>query len=184
MSSTDQDPLLLLRQCIKAKVAVFPTASDQPDAPEVPLSEADYLTFFTPSPISIPIGTLTRFAPNNVPVDLRSVYFAWIHRESLIPEYNASASQLDEALGNKGQVRKFAFVERLELLPWLDGTSEESEHIKPLAAAPSTDSKLGRSGKGTLDPRMAVIYNSERKMGDHNSILRGIKPTVRFYHIS
>lgn len=35
----------------------------------------------------------------------------------------------------------------------------------------------GRQGK-SIDPRLAEIYNGERRMGDRNSVLRGIKPTV------
>jgi parafibromin len=39
---------------------------------------------------------------------------------------------------------------------------------------------IGRSGRGTLDPRLLAVYNGERRTGDRNSVLRGIKPTVRF----
>ncbi|KAI0009986.1 putative Pol II transcription elongation factor subunit Cdc73 [Xylariaceae sp. FL0662B] len=196
MAPVEQDPLLLLRQSIASGGAIVPTASDDPGASEVALSQATHLTFTTPTRTSLPIDTLTRFASNNTPVDLRSIYFAWLKREVAIPEYNTSASQLNDELGAKGQVRKFAFVERLDLITWLEGASEESEYIKPLAgdkdgatstaaaalaskgaAAPAIGATLGRSGKGTMDPRLAVIYNSERKMGDRNSCLRGIKPT-------
>ncbi|KAI1770737.1 CDC73-domain-containing protein [Hypoxylon cercidicola] len=201
MATAELDPLLLLRQSIASGSAILPTASDDPAATEVPLSQATHLTFSTPSRISLPIDTQTRFASNDTPVDLRSIYFAWLKREVAIPEYNASASQLNDELGDKAQVRKFAFVERLDLITWLEGASEESEYIKPLAgdkdgststaaaalaskgaAAPAIGTKLGRSGKGTLDPRLAVIYNSERKMGDRNSVLRGVKPTD-FSHV-
>ncbi|KAI1505216.1 putative Pol II transcription elongation factor subunit Cdc73 [Biscogniauxia marginata] len=201
MASVEQDPLLLLRQSIASGSTILPTASTDPSAPEVSLSQATHLTFSTPSRISLPIDTATRFASNDTPVDLRSIYFAWLNREVAIPEYNTFASQLNEELGGKGQVRKFAFVERLDLITWLEGASEESEYIKPLAgdrdgttstaaaalaskgaAAPAIGATVGRSGKGTMDPRLAVIYNSERKMGDRNSILRGIKPTD-FSHV-
>jgi parafibromin len=82
------------------------------------------------------------------------------------------------------------------LITWLEGASEESEYIKPLASdassaatsaqvasgavggiAPVTSGAAGRQGK-TIDPRLAEIYNGERRMGDRNSVLRGIKPTV------
>ncbi|KAI1494348.1 putative Pol II transcription elongation factor subunit Cdc73 [Biscogniauxia mediterranea] len=201
MASVEQDPLLLLRQSIASGSTILPTASADPSAPEVKLSQATHLTFVTPSRISLPIDTPTRFASNDTPVDLRSIYFAWLNREVAIPEYNTFASQLNDELGGKGQVRKFAFVERLDLITWLEGASEESEYIKPLAgdrdgttstaaaalaskgaAAPAIGATVGRSGKGTLDPRLAVIYNSERKMGDRNSILRGVKPTD-FSHV-
>ena len=35
----------------------------------------------------------------------------------------------------------------------------------------------GRVAK-TIDPRLQEIYNGERRMGDRNTVLRGIKPTV------
>ncbi|KAI1386542.1 CDC73-domain-containing protein [Hypoxylon trugodes] len=201
MASAEQDPLLLLRQSIASGGAISPTASSDSSAGTVPLSQATHLTFSTPSHFALPIDTQTRFTSNDTPVDLRSIYFAWLKREVAIPEYNTSVSQLNEELGDKGQVRMLAFVERLDLITWLEGASEECEYIKPLAgdkdgststaaaalaskgaAAPAIGAKLGRSGKGTLDPRLAVIYNSERKMGDRNSVLRGIKPTD-FSHV-
>ncbi|KAI1325784.1 RNA pol II accessory factor, Cdc73 family-domain-containing protein [Xylariaceae sp. FL0255] len=200
-SSTEQDPLLLLRQSIASGSAIIPTASADASAGEVPLSQATHLTFSTPNHISLPIDTPTRFISNDTPVDLRSIYFAWLKREVAIPEYNSFASQLNQDLGGKGQVHKFAYIEKLDLITWLEGASEESECIKPLAgdkdgaasnaaaalaskgaAAPAIGSTLGRSGKGTIDPRLASIYNSERKMGDRNSVLRGIKPTD-FSHV-
>ncbi|KAI0813616.1 RNA pol II accessory factor, Cdc73 family-domain-containing protein [Xylaria sp. FL0064] len=201
MAPTEQDPLLLLRQSIASGSAIVPTASADASAPEVGLSQATHLTFTSPSRISLPIDTPTRFVSNDTPVDLRSIYFAWLNREVAIPEYNSFASQFNQDLGGKAQVHKFAYIEKLDLITWLEGASEESEHIKPLAgdkdgsastaaaalaskgaAAPAIGSTLGRSGKGTLDPRLASIYNSERKMGDRNSVLRGIKPTD-FSHV-
>ncbi|KAI0132080.1 RNA pol II accessory factor, Cdc73 family-domain-containing protein [Xylariales sp. AK1849] len=200
MATSDLDPLLLLRQSIASGSDIIPTASDDASAPEAPLAKATHLTFTTPSRISLPIDTPTRFVTNETPVDLRSIYFLWLKREVAIPEYNAFVSQLNDELA-KGQVHKLAYVERLDLITWLEGASEESEYIKPLAgdkdgaasnaaaalaskgaAAPAIGSTVGRSGKGTLDPRLAVIYNSERKMGDRNSVLRGVKPTD-FSHV-
>lgn len=196
MASPEQDPLLLLRQAIAAGSSIVPTAS--PDAPtdEVPLSQATHLHFAHPkAPVSIPIDAPTRFVSSDSPVDLRSIYFAWLNREVAIPEYNASATKLNDDLSGAATVHKFAFVERLDLITWLEGASEESEYIKPLAGERDTAAVGGgaaaaavlttpaiaatRAGRGTLDPRLAVIYNGERRMGDRNTALRGIKPTVR-----
>jgi parafibromin len=201
MAAADQDPLLLLRQSIASGSPIMPTASAEASAPEVSLSQATHLTFTSPAHISLPIETPTRFVSNDTPVDLRSIYFAWLNREVAIPEYNSFASKLNQDLDGKAQVHKFAYIEKLDLITWLEGASEESECIKPLAgdkdgsastaaaalaskgaAAPAIGSTVGRSGKGTLDPRLASIYNSERKMGDRNSVLRGIKPTD-FSHV-
>lgn len=200
MDMISQDPLLLLRQSIASGSSIIPTTSASADAsaPEANLAQATHLHFTHPARVSIPIDAPTRFISNDRPVDLRSIYFAWLNREVAIPEYNASATKLKEELGGAGSVHKFAFVERLDLITWLEGASEESEYIKPLAgdkgdaaaaaaavgdagAAASktvTASAQAKSGRGTLDPRLAQIYNGERKMGDRNSVLRGIKPTV------
>ncbi|KAK3318510.1 RNA pol II accessory factor, Cdc73 family-domain-containing protein [Apodospora peruviana] len=108
-------------------------------------------------------------------------------------------------------VYMFAFVERLELFTWLEGASEESDFIKKLpgekdglggagaaggvqsgAAAPMTKAAASkadgavvsqaRAGRGTLDPRLLQIYSGERRVGDRNSVLRGVKP-IDFSHV-
>ncbi|KAK1998679.1 Cdc73 family RNA pol II accessory factor [Colletotrichum falcatum] len=195
MAAVEQDPLLLLRQSIASKRPAVPTASGDASAPEVPLSKATHLLFTHPAPVSVSLSTPTRFISSDRPVDLRSIYFAWLNKDVAIPEYNASATRLNEELGSLGTVQNLAFVERLDLFTWLEGASEESEHIKPLAGdkegkegAGASASKTAqataasRAGRGTLDPRLAVIYNGERKMGDRNSVLRGVKPTD-FSHV-
>jgi|SRR3569833_568565 len=187
MAAVANDPLLLLRQSIASGSPILPTASAETGASEAALSQATHLQFTHPTRVSIPVDSPTRFVSNDSPVDLRSIYFAWLNREVAIPEYNASATKLNDELGGSATVHKFAFVERLDLITWLEGASEESEYIKPLAgekeavasaAKAPTTVVPSRSGRGTLDPRLAVIYNGERRMGDHNTALRGIKPTV------
>ncbi|CAK7233595.1 accessory factor associated with RNA polymerase II [Sporothrix bragantina] len=203
MATAEIDPLLFLRQAIAAGTSVVPTATDAADAPETPLPQARFLQFAgaagdrTPVPVDAP----TRFVSNDAPVDLRSIYFAWLNREVAIHEYNAAATRLNEELAtvsSPATVHKFAFVERLDLITWLEGASEESEYIKAAggpgatgAAGSAAGAKtasgaaapLSRSGRGALiDPRLAVIYSGERRTGDHNTVLRGIKPTD-FSHV-
>lgn len=198
-SAADLDGLVLLRQSISASKAFIPSASADAAAPEVPLAQATHLRF-PDQAAAVPIDSATRFVSNDRPVDLRSIYFAWLNREVAIPEYNASATKLNDELAAaaaKGKVQNLGFIERLDLITWLEGASEESEYIKPLAgdkngsaAGASTTAKAGavssiaqaRSGRGTMDPRLASIYNGERKMGDRNTVLRGIKPTD-FSHV-
>ena len=193
-SAADLDGLVLLRQSISSSAPCIPSASADASATEVPLSQATHLRFPNKG-VAVPIDNPTRFVSNDKPVDLRSIYFAWLNRELAIPEYNASATTLNDELaaaGSSGKVQNLGFIERLDLITWLEGASEESEYIKPLAndggAAPSgatTTAKTGaatssqaRSGRGTINPRLVGIYNGERKMGDRNTVLRGIKPTV------
>jgi parafibromin len=92
----------------------------------------------------------------------------------------------------------------MQLKSWLDGSGvgEESEYIRPLEADKATADALGSAavasgaiggiptitgagvaaaqvkGLRSEDPRLAEIYRGERTMGDRNTILRGIKPTV------
>lgn len=203
MTTADIDPLLFLRQAIAAGTSVVPTATDAADAPETPLPQARFLQFASGAAAgdrtAVPIDVPTRFVSNDAPVDLRSIYFAWLNREVAIHEYNAAATRLNEELagvGSTATVHKFAFVERLDLITWLEGASEESEYIKAVggaaggvagvagaAAGARTDSgaaaQVSRAGRGALiDPRLAEIYSGERRTGDHNTVLRGIKPTV------
>lgn len=194
-SAADLDGLVLLRQSISSGAPFIPSASADASATEVPLSQATNLRFPNQN-ITVPIDGPTRFVSHDKPVDLRSIYFAWLNREVAIPEYNASATKLNDELsaaGSSGKVQNLGFIERLDLITWLEGASEESEYIKPLANdkdAATTDAattaKTGavnsasqaRSGRGTMDPRLVGIYNGERKMGDRNTVLRGAKPTV------
>lgn len=202
MATSQTDPLLLLRQSIAAGSPCIPTTTEDASSAstvDLSLARATYLQFSSPVQTSIPLSTPTRFISSDKPVDLRSIYFAWLKRETAIPEYNASALSLNEELasagGAGGEVQNLAFVERLDLITWLEGASEESEHIRPLkedtnAAAASAQVAAGvkggiapvssgKPGAGkAIDPRLQEIYNGERKMGDRNSVLRGIKPTV------
>lgn len=227
MASTD--PLLSLRRALASpSPPVLSTSSElTADHKTSDLSEATHLFVTQPVPQTIPLSTPTRFvstAASNQPIDLRSIYFAWLKKDVAIPEYIASAQELNEALAAKHQaaggdaasapkVLNLVFVERLDLITWLEGASEESEYIKPLegaeAGAPgagvssaasqaenlaavasgatggvptisSADAKgaAARKPGRTIDPRLQEIYNGERKMGDRNSVLRGIRPTV------
>ncbi|KAG6026719.1 hypothetical protein E4U41_001185 [Claviceps citrina] len=204
MASSDHDPLLLLRKAISSSQPFVPSSSDDASgaAHDSPLARATHLRF-PGQAISLAIDAPTRFISNDRPVDLRSIYFAWLNRELAIPEYNASATTLNEELaaaGSAGRVQNLGFIERLDLITWLEGASEESEYIRPLAgdadaaggaggavsaSKPGGAASAGaqaRSGKGLLDPRLASVYEGERKMGDRNTILRGVKPTD-FSHV-
>ncbi|KKK23722.1 hypothetical protein ARAM_007321 [Aspergillus rambellii] len=218
-----QDPLLALRRAIASGSLPTPTTSsdlsDQNATDD--LAKATHLFFQTPLPQSLALNTPTRFvsSSSDSAVDLRSIFFAWQKKDVAIPEYIASAQELNETLKQKERsegvpeekVLNLVFVERLDLITWLEGASDESEYIKPLegavgaaasaaqaqasaniasgtagvstvpSAAPATGTQAGKGGK-VIDPRLQEIYNGERKMGDRNSVLRGIKQTD-FSHV-
>ncbi|KAI4140241.1 MAG: hypothetical protein L6R39_005877 [Caloplaca ligustica] len=200
MADTTPDPLLRLRQSIAANDPPIATLSSDPTAPGEPtenLATATHLQFDNPQH-SYSLDSPTRFISSDKPVDLRSIWFAWQKKDVAIPDYIASAQQLNEELAatnSSSKIQNLVFVERLDLITWLEGASEESEYIKGLetdAAQRSAQVASGavggvstipsstagaRTGK-TIDPRLQEIYNGERRMGDHNTVLRGIKPTV------
>jgi parafibromin len=193
--STLDDALTQLRQSIAAK-------SDPTLAPSDDLARATHLAFNAPTTASFPLDTPTRFISSGEAIDLRSVWFAWKNKDAAITDYISLAQSLNDALaaegGSKGRVRNLVFIERLDLITWLEGASDTSDFIKPLdsdsAAAQAAGSAQVASGATggasvfagaagaqqgrTADPKLREIYNNERRMGDRNSVLRGIKPTV------
>ncbi|KAE8377616.1 RNA polymerase II accessory factor Cdc73p [Aspergillus bertholletiae] len=224
------DPLLALRRAIAAGSLPTPTTSSDPSEQNATdnLAKATHLFFRSPSPQTIPLNAPTRFfsTASDSAVDLRSIFFAWQKKDVAIPDYIASAQELNESLkqkertegGEEEKVQNLVFVERLDLITWLEGASDESEYIKPLegaaaaaasaadqaqvsaniasgaaggvsavpsgalgTTAPSAGAQQGKTAK-VIDPRLQEIYNGERKMGDRNSVLRGIKPTD-FSHV-
>lgn len=254
------DPLLSLRRAIAtnnlptATTASDPTTLNDQNTTD-DLAKATHLYFQTPTPHTIPLSAPTRFvsASTETQVDLRSIFFAWQKKDVAIPEYIASAQELSETLSkqpeqqadadgdrktkeegknkNKAPVQNLVFVERLDLITWLEGASDESEYIRPLEGVDAGrvyvggeggpggvpggdvggvgDGKMTGAGVGAgvggggggavgavggaigggqqhgkavkvIDPRLRAIYDLERKMGDRNDVLRGIKPTVCF----
>ncbi|KAL2377037.1 hypothetical protein RJ035_007804, partial [Blastomyces gilchristii] len=100
------DPLLSLRRALSSSSSTTSGITPSPNQPVL-------LTSPTPTPTNtttdltvathlhlpatsqcIPLSTPTRFisaAAGNIPIDLRSIYFAWLKRDVAIPEYIASA---------------------------------------------------------------------------------------------
>jgi parafibromin len=208
------DGLLLLRSTIASSslpsltttADVNTAESNQTDS----LALATHLYFSSPLPQCLPLSGSTRFistTPDTTAVDLRSIYFAWIKKDVPVNEYIALAQDLDGQLPEGERIRNLVFVERLDLITWLEGASDDSEYIKALEGpdAGSADiatkaadvaggagvptipgagiSVVQQTGVGgrpvkVIDARLQEIYNGERLMGDRNSVLRGIKPTV------
>ncbi|MCJ1479430.1 accessory factor associated with RNA polymerase II [Lambiella insularis] len=201
-SDVEPDALLTLRSCILSQNPPVPTTSPEASASNATenLAIATHLHFSSPTHHSFPLSGPTRFVSSGTPVDLRSIYFAWQKKDDNIPDYIASAQQLNEELsaagGAGGRVQNLVFVERLDLITWLEGASDESEYIAPLegeaakaaaggaatiasgaaGGATALSGATARAGK-TIDPRLQEIYNNERRMGDRNTVLRGVKPT-------
>ena len=200
MATPQHDALLSLRQSISSGNSVKLTISTDESSPTEDFAAATHLTFTVPEPHSIPLNEPTRFISSEKPVDLRSIYFAFTKKDDNITNYIRDTQALNDALTGSekpDRVQNLVFVERLDLITWLEGASDESEYIKPLegdsaaarnaaqlasgaaggvSAVPS--SFAGARGGKQVDPRMQEIYNLERRMGDRNTVLRGAKPTV------
>ncbi|KAL4871801.1 hypothetical protein BDV12DRAFT_163141, partial [Aspergillus spectabilis] len=218
-----QDPLLSLRRAIAAGSLPTPTTSSDlsTETATDDLAIATHLYFQHPLPQALPLNTPTRFisSSSESPVDLRGIFFAYQKKDVAIPEYITSVQELNEALKQnvrgegapEEKAQNLSFVERLDLITWLEGASDESEYIKPLegaadavssadqaqasvavsgaagvsaapSAAPVTGAAAAAKAGKVIDPRLQEIYNGERKLGDRNSVLRGIKQTD-FSHV-
>lgn len=94
-------------------------------------------------------------------------------------------------------MRNLSFAQKIELISWLSGETDVSESIAPLegaaASAAADNAAAIAGGKGVpvqkgattvggqklMDARLLQIYDGERRMGDHNTALRGTKAVVR-----
>lgn len=203
-NGTTSDALLCLRQAIASNNHPILTTSSEPAVAEnttSDLAQATHLQFHHPDDKQdiFSLSETTRFTVPDKTVDLRTVYFAWQRKDDAITDYIAATRKLNEDLpsGAGGSVQNLVFAERLDLINWLEGSSEESDYIKPLAeevakahkeaegaasiAAGGAGAGAATAGTGlvaTSEIRLQEILNSERRMGDRNSILHGIKPTV------
>lgn len=205
------DPLSLLRRSIASQSLPIPTTTEDPNTQaesNVSLAHASYLLFNFQSPqdgaehIAIPLTQLTRFiSPQNKALDLRSVYFCWLNKDTGTSEYIGAVSALNEELKKAGKdedVKNLVFAEKLDLVTWLAGDvgEEESEYIRSLddnkqsrkeaddAAATARggeDVEMRDAGlsdgaaRKREEERLREIYAAERKMGDRNTVLRGVK---------
>lgn len=208
-----QDALLLFRTCIASNLPPIPTTSSDPtsntDIAELPV--ATHILFNTTSGATgsshdaLSCDTQTRFISQaNGALDLLSVFWCWQNKDKGVGEY-ISATQTLNAERSKtglGAVTNLVFAEKLDLVNWLAGDvgENESEFIKSLgdtaesrkAAQDAADLVKGDGdvamggvgeGAGGEGERLKVIYSQERKMGDRNTVLRGIKPTVSHINI-
>ncbi|KAF2035129.1 CDC73-domain-containing protein [Setomelanomma holmii] len=190
-----EDPLYNLRLAIKENTVPILTTSADPSpadtvsdlalATHISLNVSDaHRTFAFTSP--------TRFAPDNKPIDLRSCYFAWLNKDASVTDYFAAVQSLNEELpaGAGGSVQSLTFAQKIELIAWLSGETESSDSIAAIDSAALSaavgDAAAIAGGKGVpmakdtkrtggTDARLLQIYDGERKMGDHNTVLRGTK---------
>ncbi|EAT79120.1 hypothetical protein HBI56_166740 [Parastagonospora nodorum] len=194
-----EDALYNLRLSIKeGAVPTLSTSADPAPADIVTgLAAATHVSFnVNGAHRTFPLTSATRFAPDNKPLDLRSCYFAWLNKDASVTDYFAAVQTLNEELpsGAGGSVQNLTFAQKIELIAWLSGETDSSDSIAPIdsnaAAAAAGDAAAIAGGKGVpmdkdmkrtgagkmVDARLLQIYDGERRMGDHNTALRGTKP--------
>ena len=196
------DPLYNLRLSITSANPPILTNTPTPSGPSdtvADLAQATHISFNKDAHHkTFSITTPTRFTPDEKPLDLRSIYFAWLNKDAQVTEYFAAVQHLNEELpgGAGGSVQNLSFAQKIELISWLSGETDVSESIEALdgaaASAAAGDAAAIAGGKGVpmnktvmvggqkmVDARLLQIYDGERRMGDHNTALRGTKATVR-----
>ena len=194
MASEERQPdaLLLLRAAQAASKPPLLTSTADPSQPEdvADVVQATHLQFTHADRITLSLDTRTRFKQ----YDLRSIYVAFQQKDAPFTIYLTALQKLNQELKAAGReaLANLSFVEKTDFTAWLEGSHDDSEFIEPLGAeeqARQTAAAIGASagvpavlsagqagGARHVDPRLQEIYNGERKMGDRNTVLRGIKP--------
>ena len=171
----------------------------------VSLAQASYLIFNFTSPsegsqhIPLPLTQPTRFisqAQQNAAIDLRSIFFCWQNKDAGVGDYITAVTDLNKQLkaaGKNETVTNLVFAEKLDLVTWLSGEvgEDDSDFIRSLddnKQARKDADAAARIAEGGEDvemqdapdrkreeDRLREIYAGERKMGDRNTVLRGVK---------
>jgi len=207
------DALNLLRGLIARNALPVPTstADASSNTEAVSLEQATHLIFNSEDAkdgahhIPIDLTASTRFISQraSAALDLLSVYFCWLNKDTGVGDYISATQALTEQRSKNGlsSATNLVFAEKLDLVTWLSGEEGDSEYIKSLDDNAETrrqagdaaaiaggdedvamrDADLGGVEKASAreDERMREIYAAERSLGDRNTVLRGSKPTVR-----
>lgn len=176
------DSLTTLRAAISTKIV--PELRDGSDNTIDDITKAETL-HFSPVPgvsdqeTTLQLNAETRFESKDATsnfIDLRTVYNCWITKDLNVTDYiNISAER---------NIKNLKFLERTDLLTWLEGASNESDNIKPLPSGVPTTKRATTTAvavepepkkKRIMDPLLQQIYDQERTLVDHNTALRGNK---------
>jgi parafibromin len=175
-----EDPLYNLRLSIKASATPILSTSAEPTPSDYvdDLAQATHITFnVDDAHRTFALTAATRFAPDGKPIDLRSCYFAWAKKDASITDYFAAVATLNEELpgGAGGGVQSLPFAQKIELIA--AAAAGDAAAIAGGKGVP-VDRNMKSTQGGMVDARLLQIYDGERSMGDHNTILRGNKPVV------
>jgi parafibromin len=199
------DPLILLRTSLTTGPPPRPSTSSETSISEQEpsLAQASYFIFSrqdNDQPAAISLTEPTRFNSTRGQVDVRSVYLCWLNKdESTVNYINAVTALAAEigAAGKSDKVVNLSLEEKSSLCLWLAGDIglNDCEYIQPLDGdnqAQRTDGATAGVVEGgdvemkdagltdiaarkRKEDRLREIYAAERKMGDRNTVLHGIK---------
>lgn len=123
----------------------------------------------------------TEFSLDGQQVPLRVVVHCWLHRESSAADYLADCQAK--------QLTNVSFLQRNDLIQWLSGETETSQYVNVGKKAGDNDkTDLSASTSTKTEANNVVkdkgeVFPHERALLDHNSSLRGSKPTDFHYLI-
>lgn len=131
--ATTTDPLLILRQAIKAKIPITYAAGEEPSsslvaATHLVISPGHSIPKSTPTRYRKP-GVSTSAEPASNPQDffsVEAVYLAWLLRDAAGAEYMKQARENGLAVGF------VSVTERKNVVDWLEGRIADHERIVPL----------------------------------------------------
>lgn len=174
------DPLTALRDAIKTDAAITVDNDN--------LAEATALSVGSSS---FPLSTKTRVVIDDAEQDLRAVYACWKLANENIAQYVVFC--------NSNGVVHFPFLQRSDVIKWLKGEADNVDVIKggsdsssaagaSATGAADASGAAGGAGSGAADadamdvdeeedPRLATILKNEVAPFNHNTMLRGVKPT-------
>ena len=199
------DPLTILRRSLTNRISPTLATSPEaaPSEPEPSLAQATHLLVPTQDDgqvTAILLTQPTRFNSSRGQVDMRSVYLAWQNKDASTVDYLAAGTKLTNELSAAGKsdvVLNLEFPEKSDLCLWLAGDMGwgDSEYIQSLEGGKPTQSADGAvagvvkgedvemkdaaftdaAARKREEERLREIYAAERKMGDRNTVLHGIK---------
>lgn len=160
------DPLSLLRKDIskKGKPVLISGGSADSSVTE-DINEATHLKLQNGTILDLNEPTI--FEIDASPITLKVAAYSWFNQ-------NLSAANFLADSQSKN-IQTLTFLQRTDLISWLNGDSNESEFIKSDTTG-KVDEKDTTAGKTDVDdPFLEEVFKNERHLIDHNTALRGFK---------
>lgn len=158
------DPLSLLQKSIVAKVPPELLLDNGNSTSEIDLARSVKLSGNT----TLPLSSTTRYVKDSSPIDLKTVLFAYFNRDLPSADYIQACSAKS--------ITHLTFVEKNELLSFLDGNTSESANITPLDSQKrSADAILEGDQKRSRSDVVAKIYAQEHVTKPFSHCLHGQK---------